>query len=69
MENARIKLAAQLLGVKPEELMNALGIEEEQIPETVGGFYYNPDVFARLHSIDTVGLRKLVMPNLSRLRR
>jgi len=70
MDRERIKLAAQLLGMKPEELISALGGEqEEEEPRGIEGFYYNPNVFRKLHNIDSEGLRKLVMPNLSRLRR
>jgi len=70
MEPERIKLAAELLGMKPEELISALGGEqEEEEPRGMEGFYFNPEVFRKLHSIDYEGLRKLVMPNLSRLRR
>lgn len=71
MDEERIKLAAQLLGMKPEELISALGIseqEEEQSPRGIEGFYYNSEVFRKLHSIDYEGLRKLVVPDLRRLR-
>lgn len=70
MDEERIKLAAQLLDMKPEDLVRALGGEEEEgTSEGIEGFYYNPDVFRKLHNVDNQGLRKLLMPNLSRLRR
>ena len=72
MDEERIKLAAQLLGMNPEELVNTLGIKGQEEDTTGGGiegFYYNPDVFRKLHSIDCAGLRRLVTPYLGRLRR
>jgi len=63
----RIKLAAELLGMEPEKLASMLGQEEEEPASE--GFYFNPEVFRKLHSIDYEGLRKLVVPDLRRLRR
>jgi len=70
MDEERIKLAAQLLGMKPEDLVRALGVgeQQEEEPEGIEGFYYNPDVFRKLHNIDSRGLRGLVVPNLRRLK-
>lgn len=66
----KIKAAAELLGTTPERLINLLGLtEEEEAPTGIEGFYFNPEVFRKLHSIDTKGLRELVVPNLRRLRR
>ena len=71
MDEERIKLAAQLLGMKPEELVSALGggQEEEEPHEGIEGFYFNPDIFRKLHNVDSKGLRDLVVPNLRKLRR
>jgi len=68
MDEERIKLAAELLGMEPEQLVSALGGEqEEEEGEGMEGFYFNPEVFRKLHSIDCEGLRKLVIPNLTKL--
>ena len=71
MDKERIIAAAGLLGMKPEELVNALDMGGEEGCGEVNpeGFYFNPDVFRKLHSIDSKGLRDLVVPNIKRLRR
>lgn len=69
MENERLKLAAELLGMEPEKLASMLGQQEEEEGPQSEGFYFNPEVFRKLHSIDYEGLRKLVVPDLRRLRR
>jgi len=38
------------------------------VPKVPKNFYYDPKAFAGLHKIDYSGLRKLVIPDLSRLR-
>jgi hypothetical protein len=72
--DSKIKRLAELLGVEPEKVEETIfmvGSEEggEEGCGEVNHFYYNPDIFARLHKIDCSGLRKLIVPNLSRLRR
>ena len=42
--------------------------ENFYLPKISKNFYYDPDIFARLHKVDYEGLRKLVTPNLGRLR-
>ena len=69
MEAEKIKAAAEILGLTSEQLIRALGLEEEEEEGPYGGFYFNSNVFRKLHSIDSEGLRKLVMPNLDKLRR
>jgi len=71
MDNEKVKLAAELLGMDPGRLVEALGIGEKEKEDSTGSeyFYYNPNVFLKLHSIDCEGLRKLVVPDLRRLRR
>jgi hypothetical protein len=58
----KVKTLAIILGIPPEKLVSLLEGNEEH-------FYYNPNVFMKLHSIDYEGLRKLVVPNLKKLRR
>lgn len=78
MDNEKIKDLATVLGIKPERLAAALelineGEEVQEVEEdprgTLDNFYFNPNVFMKLHSIDCKGLRKLVVPDLRRLRR
>lgn len=72
MEPGKIRQIAIILGVDPIKLsaaLDELDKEEEQPSEGIEGFYYNPDVFRRLHNIDNKGLRDLVTPNLKKLRR
>lgn len=75
MENEKIVALAEVLGLDPTKLAAALEVvDREETQEEVGGgtlanFYFNPNVFMKLHSIDYAGLRKLVVPNLRRLRR
>lgn len=75
MENEKIVALAGVLGLDPTRLAAALEVvDREEGQKEVGGgtldnFYFNPNVFMRLHSIDYAGLRKLVVPNLRRLRR
>lgn len=73
MDEEKIKALASVLGVSPEKLVAALqsveGDDEVQSRGTLDNFYFNPDVFMKLHSIDYKGLRALVVPNLKRLRR
>lgn len=76
MDSEKIKALAGVLGVDATKLAAALELvnegEEEETKQGSGGldnFYFNPNVFMKLHSIDYEGLRKLVMPNLRRLRR
>lgn len=64
MDSKKIKMLADLLGELAEETAE---VEEQETPQS--NFFYNPDVFMSLHTIDCVGLRKLVTPNLDRLRR
>ena len=66
MEPERLKALATLLGIDPMKLSLAL---DEVDKEKQDNFYYNPNVFMKLHSIDYEGLRKLVMPDLRKLRR
>ena len=71
MEPEKIKALAVLLGIDPIRLSQSLQEFEEKgtNEDSPGYFYYNPDVIRKLHNIDSEGLRKLVMPDLSRLRR
>jgi len=56
-----------------KELGESIDVSEVEegfyLPKVQGNFYYNPDVFMKLHKVDSRGLRKLVIPNLRRLRR
>jgi len=64
MDREQIVKLAALLGEpieRVEAALEALGEDEH--------FYYNPNVFSKLHKVDCEGLRKLVVPDLSRLRR
>ena len=72
MEPEQLKKLAELLGVDPLKLsmsLQELGKEEESPSPLMDNFYFNPNIFMKLHSIDYAGLRKLVVPNLKRLRR
>lgn len=73
MENDKIRALATVLGISSEKLTAALeSVEDSNEGERVGGmdhFYFNPNLFMKLHSIDYAGLRALVVPNLKRLRR
>jgi hypothetical protein len=76
MDKEKIKTLATILGISPEKLTAALfgvveggGNEEEGKIGGMDNFYFNPNVFMKLHSIDYKGLRALVVPNLKRLRR
>ena len=63
MDREKMERLAALLGEPVEKIeaaLEALGGEEH--------FYYNPSLFRRLHSIDCSGLKKLVVPNLKKLR-
>ena len=65
----KIDAMAELLGVTPEQLLAFLQTvqkEETQESDPLKNFYYNPDVFVKLHSIDSKGLRELVMPKVKR---
>ena len=71
MSEDKLKAMAELLGVAPDRLLKFLE-EEHQSEEpsgTLDGFYFNPEVFRKLHEIDSKGLRDLVVPNISKLRR
>lgn len=68
MDPEKIKILATLLDVTPEQLTAALEAVSEKKDNNPLHFYYNPDVFMKLHTIDYAGLRKLVMPDLRRLR-
>jgi len=74
LEPEKIKALAVLLGVDPVKLSMSLQDLDREQGQIDGGnflknFYFNPDVFMKLHQIDYEGLRKLVMPNLRKLRR
>lgn len=74
MEPETIRALAVLLGVDPMKLSASLDSLDKEEDEDQGGgtldnFYFNPNVFMKLHSIDYKGLRALVVPNLKRLRR
>lgn len=69
LDNEKIKLAAAILGIDPDKLVAALEGNEEEGVGGMDNFYFNPNVFMKLHSIDYKGLRALVVPSLKRLRR
>jgi hypothetical protein len=76
MMNSKIRRLAELLGMEPAKVEEAIfTVGSEECGEEGCGevnrehFYYNPDIFARLHKIDCSGLRKLVVPDLRKLRR
>jgi hypothetical protein len=72
-----LALAKQLIAegqkveVDPEELKAYFPQEEDSfyLPRCPKNWYYDPEAFKNLHSIDYDGLRKLITPNLRRLRR
>lgn len=66
MDSGKLKILANLLNELAEEAEGEESLEQET-PQS--NFYFNPDVFMGLHTIDSVGLRKLVTPNLDRLRK
>lgn len=66
MEPEKIRTLAILLGVDPMKLSIAL---DELDRGEQSNFYYDSNVFRKLHSIDYEGLRKLVIPDIRRLRR
>jgi len=74
MDSEKVKALATLIGVSSEKLTAALGAieggdnEEEGPVGGIDNFYFNPNVFMKLHSIDYKGLRALVVPDLKRLR-
>jgi hypothetical protein len=72
----KIERLAEILGIEPSKLEEAIFMvgSEEGGEEACGEvnkehFYYNPDIFAKLHKIDCTGLKNLVVPNLRKLRR
>lgn len=69
--DSRIKSIAEILGIEPERLEEAIcQVDEEGCGEiNEEHFYYNPNIFAKLLRIDCTGLKNLVVPNLRRLRR
>ena len=71
MDQDKIRALAMLLGVDPVKLSVSLQDLDTEggDPPGLEGFYFNPEVFRKLHSIDCEGLRKLVMPSIRHLRR
>jgi len=64
MDTEQINRLALLLDLPPDQVEAAVdSIDEED------HFYYNPNAFSKLHRVDCEGIRRLVVPNLRRLRR